>query len=98
MDKLEKLGYKKSDNHPTPAGPGEWTTQDERQIDYLMKDNDGNRERMIIIPKERVVWVSAIKAMNGKKNRIPAPLSFDEVKALYDVVTKLEEEYETDGI
>lgn len=98
MDKLEKLGYRKYDNHPEPCGPNEWTTQDERYIEYLQEDSSGNREKIMIYPREQVLWISALKCEDGFRNRIPAPLNFDEIKALYNIVKKLEKEYEKDGI
>ena len=89
MDELEKLGYTKYDNHPEPCGPAEWTTQDCRYIEYTEKDCKNNQERIRFDVDNKVVWISAIKCEDDKHYRIPAPLKFEEVEAIYKIFKKL---------
>ena len=89
MDELEKLGYTKYDNHPEPCGPEEWTTQDCHYIEYTQKDCKGNQERIHFDVEGKNVWISAIKNENDKHYRIPAPLNFEEIEAIYKILKKL---------
>lgn len=92
MDKLEKLGYKKYDNHPNTEDIG-WTTQDERQIIYTDIDKAGNKETIVFEPRNDLIWVSATKCDKGHRFRIPAPLNFEELEAIYKIAKKYHNNY-----
>lgn len=79
------LGYKKYDNHPELCKSNEWTTQDCRYIEYIQEDEKNNVEtiRFDIDREEPIVWISAIRCCDGRKQRIPAPLNFKEIEAIY---------------
>ena len=82
---FEKLGYTKYDNHPLAQDNTveyTWCTQDCRRITYDQVDDENNREQIIFDftnNEEPIVWINAVK----DKSRIPAPLNFEEIEAIY---------------